>query len=36
MAPERNGHGLLVCVRLHKDYACPNVCTDLREGALDD
>lgn len=36
VAPERNGHGLLVCVRLHKDYSYPNVFTDLKEGQLAD
>jgi hypothetical protein len=36
VAPERNGHGLLVCVRLHKDYYYPNVFTDVREGELAD
>jgi hypothetical protein len=36
VAPERNGHGLLVCVRLHKDMSYPNVFTDLKEGQLAD
>jgi hypothetical protein len=36
VAPERNGHGLLVCVRLHKDMNYPNIFMDLKEGALAD
>lgn len=36
VAPERNGHGLLVCVRLHKDYNYPNVFMDIKEGELAD
>lgn len=36
VAPERNGHGLLVCVRLHKDLSYPNVFTDIKEGELAD
>jgi hypothetical protein len=36
VAPERNGHGLLVCVRLFKDLGYPNVFTDLKEGTLAD
>ena len=36
VAPERNGHGLLVCVRLHKDLLYPNVFTNIVEGALAD
>lgn len=36
IAPERNGHGLLVCVRLWKDLMYPNVFMDLREGQMAD
>jgi hypothetical protein len=32
LAPERNGHGLLVCVRVWKDQLYPNVFTDVKEG----
>jgi hypothetical protein len=33
IAPERNGHGLLVCVRIWKDQLYPNVFTDVKEGS---
>jgi hypothetical protein len=36
IAPERNGHGLLVCVRLWKDLGYPNVFMDLKEGQMAD
>jgi hypothetical protein len=36
IAPERNGHGLLVCVRLWKDLNYPNCFTDLKEGQMAD
>lgn len=36
VAPERNGHGLLVCVRLWKDLNYPNCFTDLKEGEMAD
>lgn len=36
VAPERNGHGLLVCVRLWKDLGYPNVFMDLKEGQVAD
>jgi hypothetical protein len=36
LAPERNGHGLLVCVRLWKDLNYPNCFTDLKEGEIAD
>ncbi len=36
VAPERNGHGLLVCVRLWKDLNYPNCFMDLKEGELAD
>lgn len=36
VAPERNGHGLLVCVRLWKDLNYPNCFTDLKEGEVAD
>jgi hypothetical protein len=36
VAPERNGHGLLVCVRLWKDLNYPNCFTDLKEGEIAD
>jgi hypothetical protein len=36
VAPERNGHGLLVCVRLWKDLNYPNCYTDMREGEIAD
>lgn len=32
IAPERNGHGLLVVVRLWKDHMYQNVYSDVREG----
>lgn len=35
VAPERNNHGLLTCVRL-RDLNYPNIYTDVTEGALDD
>jgi hypothetical protein len=34
IAPERNGHGLLVCVRLWTDLSYPNVFMDLKEGEI--
>jgi hypothetical protein len=36
IAPERNGHGLLVCVRLWKDLNYPNCFMDLKEGEIAD
>jgi hypothetical protein len=36
IAPERNGHGLLVCVRLWKDLDYPNCFFDLKEGDIAD
>jgi hypothetical protein len=36
IAPERNGHGLLVAVRLWKDLNYPNCFTDLKEGEIAD
>ena len=36
VAPERNGHGLLVCVRLWKDMNYSNCFTDLKEGQMAD
>lgn len=36
IAPERNGHGLLVCVRLWKDLNYSNCYTDLKEGEIAD
>jgi hypothetical protein len=36
VAPERNGHGLLVCVRLWKDLEYPNIFMDLKEGQMAD
>jgi hypothetical protein len=36
VAPERNGHGLLVCVRLWKDLSYPNCFFDLKEGEIAD
>jgi hypothetical protein len=36
IAPERNGHGILVCVRLHKDLNYPNCFLHIREGELAD
>jgi hypothetical protein len=32
LAPERNNHGLLVCVRVWKDHNYPNVFQDIVEG----
>lgn len=34
IAPERNGHGLLVCVRLWSDLNYPQVYMDLKEGQM--
>lgn len=36
VAPERNGHGLLVCVRLWKDLNYSNCFMDLKEGQIAD
>jgi hypothetical protein len=36
VAPERNGHGLLVCVRLWKDLGYANVFFDIKEGEIAD
>ncbi len=36
VAPERNGHGILVCVRLFKDINYPNVFTHIKEGGMAD
>jgi hypothetical protein len=36
IAPERNGHGLLVCVRLWKDLEYPACFMDLKEGEVAD
>lgn len=36
IAPERNNHGLLTCVRLWKDLAYPNVFLDIAEGQTED
>src|SRR6185312_1713671 len=36
IAPERNGHGLLVCVRLWKDLNYSNCFMDLKEGQMAD
>lgn len=36
VAPERNGHGLLVCVRLWKDLNYSNCFMDLKEGEIAD
>jgi len=36
VAPERNGHGILVCVRLWKDLNYPNCFLDLKEGEIAD
>jgi hypothetical protein len=36
IAPERNGHGLLVCVRLWKDLNYGNCFMDLKEGQMAD
>ena len=36
VAPERNGHGLLVCIRLWKDFGYPNCFFDLKEGEMAD
>jgi hypothetical protein len=35
IAPERNNHGLLTCVRL-RDLGYPSIYTDVTEGALED
>lgn len=36
LAPERNNHGLVTCIRLHKDLAYPNVYLDLKEGQTEE
>lgn len=36
VAPERNNHGILTCVRLWKDLAYPNVYLDVSEGQTED
>lgn len=36
IAPERNNHGLLTCVRLWKDLRYPNVFLDVSEGQIAD
>ena len=36
IAPERNNHGILTCVRLWKDLAYPNVFLDTAEGQTED
>ena len=36
IAPERNAHGLLTCVRLYKDLQYPNVFLDVTEGQVAD
>lgn len=36
IAPERNNHGLVTCIRLWKDLAYPNVFLDIQEGQTED
>lgn len=36
IAPERNNHGILTCVKLHKDLSYPNVFLDVKEGQTED
>jgi hypothetical protein len=36
IAPERNNHGLVTCIRLWKDLAYPNVFLDVTEGQTED
>lgn len=36
IAPERNNHGLVTCIRLWKDLSYPNVYLDLKEGQTED
>jgi len=36
IAPERNNHGLVTCLRLYKDLQYPNVYLDLKEGQIED
>jgi hypothetical protein len=36
IAPERNNHGLVTCIRLWKDLAYPNVFLDIAEGQTED
>lgn len=36
IAPERNNHGLVTCLRLYKDLSYPNVYLDLKEGQIED
>lgn len=36
IAPERNNHGLVTCIRLYKDLMYPNVFLDVTEGQIAD
>lgn len=36
IAPERNNHGLVTCIRLWKDLSYPNVFLDTTEGQIED
>jgi len=36
IAPERNNHGLVTCIRLWKDLAYPNVFLDIQEGQTEE
>jgi hypothetical protein len=36
IAPERNNHGILTCVRLWKDLSYPNVFIEFKEGQMED
>jgi hypothetical protein len=36
VAPERNNHGLVTCIRLYKDLSYPNVFLDVTEGQTEE
>jgi hypothetical protein len=36
IAPERNNHGILTCVKLWKDLSYPNVFIEFKEGQMED
>jgi hypothetical protein len=36
IAPERNNHGLVTCIRLYKELSYPNVFLDVTEGQTED
>jgi hypothetical protein len=36
IAPERNNHGLVTCIRLHRELSYPNVFLDIKEGQTEE